>query len=289
MALRSGYKGFKKLLAPLKIIRPGTLGIDNDVLIPELNETFFPRSEQAVLGAKNLISVPYFESNKSENGVTWTVNSDGSVTGVSSDTPTSATGFVLNQHIVKNTIIAGKTYILNGCPSGGDWGSGNNKYCIYIFDEGTGSPIAAMDTGNGALFTPQSGHNYTIRILIGVNATGALNLTFKPMLRLVSDSDSTYAPYAMTNRELTDAVTTLNGSASDQKTAINAIITAATGAADFTAFKTAMGAITPVTRSLSRTASPEDVPEEVEVKEEVIEEKPVTRKTTKKSTVKEGE
>lgn len=33
MALRSGYKGFKKLLAPLKVIRPGILSIDLDVLM----------------------------------------------------------------------------------------------------------------------------------------------------------------------------------------------------------------------------------------------------------------
>ena len=56
MALRSGYKGFKKLLPGLKLFRPGTLGIDNDVLIPELNKIFFPRSEQEVLGAKNLLN-----------------------------------------------------------------------------------------------------------------------------------------------------------------------------------------------------------------------------------------
>lgn len=86
--------------------------------------------------------------------------------------------------------------------------------------------------------------------------------------------DPTYEPYFGS---------TVETILSDHKTTINAIITAATEAADFAAFKTAMGAITPVTRSLSREASPEDVPEEV-----IEEEKPVTRKTTKK-TVKEGE
>ena len=50
MALRSGYKGFKKLAEGLKMIRPGILSVDNDAL----SGTFFPRTEQSLLGSKNL-------------------------------------------------------------------------------------------------------------------------------------------------------------------------------------------------------------------------------------------
>ena len=96
---------------------------------------------------------------------------------------------------------------------------------------------------------------------------------FKPMIYLASNIVNDYVPFAMTNQQLTD-------SATDQKTAINAIITAATGAADFAAFKTAMGAITPVTRSLSLTK--EDMTDEV--KEDVEPEKTVTKKRTTKKT-----
>lgn len=98
---------------------------------------------------------------------------------------------------------------------------------------------------------------------------------------MVSNANDTldYAPYAMTNQQLT-------GSANEQKTAINAIISAATGAADFAAFKTAMAAISPVTRSAApdtREASPEVIEDDPE---------PVTKTTkssTKKTTTKEGE
>ena len=79
----------------------------------------------------------------------------------------------------------------------------------------------------------------------------------------------------MTNKELTV-------SAADQKTAINAIITAATSAADFAAFKAAMGAITPVTKSLSMAAAPEENIKD-EIEEPVVEKKTTTRK---KSTAK---
>lgn len=104
------------------------------------------------------------------------------------------------------------------------------------------------------------------------------------MITLASDRDTEFHPYAMTNYQLT-------GSAADQKTTINAIIAAATGAADFAAFKTAMGAITPVTRSLSIQE-----PETREASDPAIEEEPVTvKKTTRKKstaaaeTEKEGE
>ena len=90
---------------------------------------------------------------------------------------------------------------------------------------------------------------------------------------MADDNYSEYLDPVMTNKALTL-------SANDQKTTINAIITAATGAADFAAFKTAMGAITPVTRSLSLTK--EDITEEV--KEDVEPEKTVTKKRTTKKT-----
>lgn len=93
---------------------------------------------------------------------------------------------------------------------------------------------------------------------------------------LVDDNYSVYLDPVLTNKALTS-------SANEQKTAINAIITAATGAADFAAFKTAMGAITPVTRSLSLTK--EDITEEV--KEDVEPEKTVTKKRTTKKTKEE--
>ena len=46
MALRAGYWGIKKLLSPLKLFKPGELGIDNDALVEDLDPVFFTRSEQ---------------------------------------------------------------------------------------------------------------------------------------------------------------------------------------------------------------------------------------------------
>ena len=50
--------------------------------------------------------------------------------------------------------------------------------------------------------------NCFIYISVLKNASFATPVTVYPMLRLASDTDDTYAPYAMTNKELTDLVNT---------------------------------------------------------------------------------
>lgn len=95
------------------------------------------------------------------------------------------------------------------------------------------------------------------------------------MICIETDTDENYAPYAMTNQQLTTEAATLESVDDAHKTVINGIISAATGAADFAAFKTAMAALTPLTRS---AAPAEETRGTVEVDE------PVTTKTTKKTT-----
>ena len=112
---------------------------------------------------------------------------------------------------------------------------------------------------------------------------GTSGTTFKPMIAFVPDA--VYAPYSMSNIDLTNALINDESVIADHKTTINAIISAATGAADFAAFKTAMEALTPLTRSVPASDT-RSIPEEDP--EEVIEE-PTTKKRSTKKTVKEGE
>lgn len=51
MALRAGYKGFKKLAAGLKMIRPGLLGLDKVGVVDLLSDTFI----------KSIVTVDYVE------------------------------------------------------------------------------------------------------------------------------------------------------------------------------------------------------------------------------------
>ena len=293
MALRAMYKGFKKVLAPLIINRPGVLAIDQDALNSELNSVFFTRSEQAVLGAVNLFyyTLPILKAINtagtwSDNVYTWrnvqyTINADLSITAHKTGDITQESYINIAKYTQSDRMpYEGKNITMNGCPSGG----GSSKYRIK-FEYGNGTSHQ-FDNGSGVTFVadmPASGDQYVYCSVISITD----DITFKPMARLASNPDSIFVPpNVMTNKELTDAVATLNGSASDQKTAINAIITAATGAADFAAFKTAMGAITPVTRSIQITPETKD-----EITEPVEEVKKTTRKksTAKADTEKEGD
>lgn len=262
MALRAGYKGFKKLISPLILNRPGTIEIDGDALNAELNEVFFPRSEQAELGAKNLLKIT--ATSTSGAGSSWDINASAGTVTVTG----TASG---NNFIVINeafTFKAGVGYILSGTPEGGGDRAGifvrvnNADYSINLVAEPEGKYLK-FDTDT------------TLQAQCRIKQGTSTEIVFKPMIRYATDPDTTFVPYAATNSELT-------ASAADQKTAINAIITAATEAADFAAFKTAMGAITPVTRSAAPAATRE-------VTEEVIEEPVTTKKTTRKKSTAEAD
>ena len=274
MALRAGYYGIKRgLKAKLAEIAGAW-----DATVSSI----FPRDEQIVLGAKNLLDLSVSEI-KSLNpqgtwdgntytryGVSYTFNSDRTISVSAASAATDTSIVILKQNV------SCKDNILNGCPTGGS----GSTYKLVLFKSGD----SKEDTGNGVTISDTTARE--LRLVI-YPAAGALSKTFKPMLRLATDPDGTYAPPSKTNQQLTTALATDEEAIENHKTTINAIISAATGAADFAAFKAAMEALTPLTRSLSREATPEVVePEEKEVEEAS---EPVTKKRTTKKTVKEGE
>jgi hypothetical protein len=70
------------------------------------------------MGAKNLIPYPYYESDHTESGITWTVNSDGSVT--ANGTATANSTFIFRNRTEQTKFVEKNTsYIFSGCPSGG--------------------------------------------------------------------------------------------------------------------------------------------------------------------------
>lgn len=252
MALRAGYYGIKRFLRDKLETIARTYA--------ETIKSLFPRSEQAVLGAGNFL--PNDAVSGEFKGITCVRNYDGSIT--TTGTNTSSDDVI--QEIASGFTIPKGSYILSGCPAGG-----GTDYELLIYYTQNGSDVVFRDYGSGKAFTLDEDTTFVKARMIIRRTKTVSNITWKPMISL--SADTSYAPYAMTNKKLTD-------SAAEQKTAINAIITAATDAADFAAFKTAMGSITPVTRSLS--FAKEDITEEV--KEDVEPEKTVTKKRTTKKT-----
>ena len=119
---------------------------------------------------------------QTKNGVTFTVNEDGSVT--ANGTATANALFGLSD--IKLTV--GKKYTLSGCPEGGS----STTFKLYGLDK-TNWTGAGDDFGNGDTFTIRYSINqYRIVIYTGYTAD---NLTFYPMLRYAEITDDTYEPY----------------------------------------------------------------------------------------------
>lgn len=148
----------------------------------------FPRSEQAVLGAKNLC--PNTGVTTEHNNVTFTVNDDDTI--LTSGTATGGRAklvYTIYYHGPNNPI-------LTGCPE-----NGGDNYWIDLYDYNTSQHN--NEYGSGAITTIQDGDKIDVNINIkeGFNATG---LIFKPMLSI---DGGEYVPPAMTNRKLSEEVT----------------------------------------------------------------------------------
>lgn len=148
-----------------------------------------------VLGAKNLIPFPYAEGTTSKNGLDFTVNSDGSITIDGTSTASNPVFYnLVGTMSASDTILNAGTYIFSNndnMPSGVTMRIGNANGAYFDITE---KEITATFNSDINMYC-------LIRIAEGATVD---NVTFYPMLRLASDTDSTYQPYAKTNKQLTD-------------------------------------------------------------------------------------
>lgn len=158
---------------------------------PSVKDSMFPREEQRVLGAKNLLKNEGVR--KVADGITYTINADGTIT--ADGTATADVLLGIKRHF------DGKDFngmILSGCPAGG----GISTYDMYMCMEQSPYTHYADDHGNGAYVNCPTTVDCQIVIRIR-NGQTVNNLVFKPML---SFDGGEFVPYAMTNKELTDVV-----------------------------------------------------------------------------------
>lgn len=154
---------------------------------------------RSAMGAKNYLQI-LASGTFVGNGITFVVNDDGTVT-VSTDEngATGDTNFYLNpatQVWVDPDYPIGD-YILSGCPAGGSAGT----YRLALSRQGASS---VFDTGTGANFTHASGVKVLALIQIGTGTVLTTPIVFKPMIRLATDANADYQPFAKTNKQLTD-------------------------------------------------------------------------------------
>lgn len=128
------------------------------------------------LKSKNLLPFPYFHSSMLQAGITYTINSDGTIT--ANGTATGRSEFVLSAN--KSDWASGN-YVLSGCPSGGS----ADTYSLQTINgfSDTGSGLQKNDTAEFA----------RISIIIKKGTTVS-NLVFKPQLEL-GTTPTAYTPY----------------------------------------------------------------------------------------------
>lgn len=148
------------------------------------------------MGAVNLLPFPYTESSKVGNGITFNVNSDGtiSVSGTASSNTTFilakySDGSILNGKKISGLNIADTSAMIIKVEYDG------SPYTEYAATNGTPAIISGIPSG------------VPISIFARVYQGKTVNTVIKPMLTLASQPNSDYAhyvPYAKSNKELTD-------------------------------------------------------------------------------------
>jgi hypothetical protein len=148
------------------------------------DSTFAPYENNCPISGRNSVEVKRTGKNLLQNtattttinGVTFTVNADGSVR--ANGTASGNAILVLNSFAFDGTSV-----ILSGCPSGG----GGSTYRLDAF----GSSGLSVDVGNGIAITTSGERN--IRIVVFSGTT--IDKVFYPMIRLPEFTDDTYEPY----------------------------------------------------------------------------------------------
>lgn len=192
------------------------------------------------MGAKNLLKYPYLVNSARYNGVTFTAQTDGSIT--ANGTATGYSHMSLNINVSNPSIYTFRTlpqgkYIMS--LESNDEFTGDFSFLVrYKFTDGTPYidnqvTISSSSHYNKKVFEitqeyAEKMQNNTMYFEIRVltNNGVANNIVLYPMIYLADDQDDTWQQYAMTNKELTDK--------------INSLKTIVANSTDFVSFKTAI-------------------------------------------------
>ena len=172
---------------------------DGDLLIKNGGVSLYGVDEnKEVLGAKNVLPMKNFTS--TQRGVTIVCDTSGATL---NGTATETYGFIITEDF---TLPAGN-YILSGCPSGG----GYQAYQMEISKKPSGGSFAqlGLDTGSGFAFSASDTDTFRVAVYVYSQHGEYTNFKYYPMLRLATDPNPTYRPYAMSNQELTQRLLAL--------------------------------------------------------------------------------
>ena len=172
----------------LAAISDGAGGIPVKALTVALNDSGIC-GVLLVQAGKNLLPTAYFDGvSRLHNGITYTVNADGSIT--VSGTATGASFFRITNTTSDFRLPPG-TYQLTGCPADG-------SAATYDLTASVGGSIKSRDIGSGAALAV-TGYVDVYSIALNIREGTTINATFYPMLSLAGGA---YAPSVRTQTDI---------------------------------------------------------------------------------------
>ena len=153
------------------------------------NSQLLSYKDNGVLGAKNLFHLSSITNTSAD--ITTVDNGDGTVT--VSGTPTSSLTFFLKSD---RPLEAGQ-YNFSGL-------AGTTNLSIYKLYLYNGNTVIKEVLGTSITVVSSDVHTEVRVAVKNIDNNVAVSGTIKPMIRLASDTDPTYQPYAMTNKELSE-------------------------------------------------------------------------------------
>ena len=135
-------------------------------------------------GGKNKYDTGFYSATATNRGIKYVADAEGIIT-------TNGTAATENSYLnMNNVVLPEGNYIVTGCPANGS----PTTYQVSVYNA-TSSTTVAADLGSGATFTADGTSEYRLFIRIYAGYT-VNNLVFKPMLRLSTETDPTFAPYS---------------------------------------------------------------------------------------------
>ena len=200
----TALSGKQDTISDLSTIRSGASAGETAVQPAELDD-YVPNSSLVEViddGSKNKLQVESLSSTLS-NGVSFTLNGDGTITAKRETTSSSNSTCVIKLNDAYNYVddLCNGNYILSGCPSGG---SSTTYELMATTASGVTYSYTKRDYGNGIELTDKDqATNIYVQLMVRSPFTGTV--TFKPMICTKSQFgiSQAYEPYALGNQYLT--------------------------------------------------------------------------------------
>lgn len=145
-------------------------------------------SVSVVREGKNKLPFPYSDASKTSNGVTYTINSDGSVTAKGTAAEQSFFNFNLDIVAALGLIEGNKIYITTGVAYN------TSCYCRLLYHDDYSGIGRLTSTDNEITITSKMVTRGAVFQIFTVKGA-TVNATFYPMIRLSQSESTTYEPY----------------------------------------------------------------------------------------------